>query len=112
MLIGAGDFFVEEFLLLDGILQRFHFLAIAKTHRALEPHAAELAGGPGDAEEGCMETAARHALRAKTIALAPHDREHRYRHGARGDEHARHAVAQRGLFMVRPDHATGRAPKA
>ena len=43
-------------------------VAEAELHRALEAHAAELAGRPGDREERRLEAAAGHRLRAEAVA--------------------------------------------
>ena len=51
MLVHARDHLVEEGLALLRILDRRDLVAIAELDRAFEPHAAELAGRPGDGEQ-------------------------------------------------------------
>ena len=50
-----------------------NLVAVAELDRALQPHAAELAGWPGDGEHGRLEAAAGHRKRAQAIALAQDD---------------------------------------
>ena len=66
---------VEIFLPLGRVGDRRELLAVAELDRAFEPHAAELAGRPGDGEHRRVEAAARHRLRAEPVALAQHDGE-------------------------------------
>src|ERR1700722_17786046 len=64
------DHLVEQLLALPGILDGGELVAIAELDGALEPHAAELTGRPRDGENRRLETAARHRLRAQSVALA------------------------------------------
>ena len=77
MAIHPLDHLVEERLALVRFFDRGEFVAVAELDRAFESHAAELAGRPRDGEEGRLETAARHRLRAQSVALAKYDREER-----------------------------------
>ena len=59
VLVHAVDHLLERALALGGVLDGLELLAVAEAHRALEAHAAELAGGPGHAEQRRLEAARR-----------------------------------------------------
>src|SRR6185295_18582235 len=99
----ALDHLVEERLARGGILDGGQLVAIAELDRALQPHAAELARGPGDGEERRLEAAAGHRLRAQPVRLAEYDREHRDADAGAGDEHARRVADQRRLLDLGAD---------
>src|SRR5207244_9105100 len=73
VLVHARDHLLEERLAGRRILDGGQLLSVAELHRALEPHAAELARRPGDGEDRRFEAAARPRLRAEPVSLAQHD---------------------------------------
>ncbi len=66
----------------------------AEPHRALDVHAAELAGRPRHTELRCLEGTAGHGLRAQAVRLAEDDGAERDGHVGAGDETRRPARSQ------------------
>ena len=81
---------------------------MAEPHRSFEVHAAELAGGPRDAEQRRLERAAGHRLRAEPVSLAEHDRPERNGQVGAGDEQAGDVTDGRTSLVLGPDHESGR----
>ena len=106
--IGGRDHLVEQGAPLGRIGDRLQLLAVAELDRALQPHAAELAGRPGEREGGGVERAAGHRLGAEPIGLAQHDGAERHGEVGAGHEQPRAVADQRGLLDLRPDHHAGR----
>src|SRR3546814_4258656 len=91
----------------DLVFDGLELLAVAEAHRAFEAHAAELAGGPGHAEQRRLEAAAGHGLGAEAVALAQDDRAEGHREVGAGDEQAADVAHERGLLGVGTDHDPG-----
>ena len=108
VLVHAVDHLLERPLALVGVVDGLELLAVAEPHRALEAHAAELAGGPGHAEQRRLEAAAGHGLGAEAVALAQDDRAGRHGEVGAGDEQPADVAHQRGLLGLGPDHDPGR----
>ena len=108
VLVHAVDHLLEGPLALAGVLDGLQLLAVAEPHGALEAHAAELAGGPGHAEQRRLEAAAGHGLGAEAVALAQDDRAGRHGDVGAGDEQAADVADQRRLLGLGTHHDPGR----
>ena len=89
---------LEQRLALGRVVDRLQLLAVAEAHRALQAHAAELAGRPGDARQRRLGAAAHHRLGAEPVALAQHDADHRHGDVGAGDEQPAAVAHERGLL--------------
>src|SRR5215471_7157256 len=68
VLVHAVDHALVRLLALDRVGDRVELAALAEADRTFEVHTAELAGGPGNAEQRRLERAAGHRLRAEAVA--------------------------------------------
>ena len=108
VLVHAGDHVLEKGLTLGVVVDGLQLAAEPQLHRSFQPHAAELAGRPGDGEQRGLEAAAGHGLGAEAVALAQDDREERHADAGARDEHPRRVPHERRLLDLRSDHDAGR----
>ena len=104
VLVGAEHHGREGGLALAGVCDGLELAPETEAHRALEAHATELAGRPGDREEGSVEAAPGHRLGAEAIALAEHHAGERNGERCADDEHAADVAHERGLLGLGAHH--------
>ena len=94
------------------VLDRHQLLAVAEFHRALDIHAGEFGGGPGDGEESHQCAGAAHGLGAEPVGFADDHGEKGRGHVGADVEQAGAVADQRGPFYLRPDHDAGAIDQA
>ena len=104
MLIGGLDQLVEQHLAFGQVLDRGQFLAEPQPDRALETHAADLPGRPGNGELRRVERTAGHRHCAQPVTLSQNH--HPERHGQpRADDEEPAEPPDRGVDLgIRADH--------
>ena len=108
MLIGGLDQFVEQILPLDRVGDGGQFLAEPEPDGALEPHAADLPGRPGNSELRGVKRAAGHRHRTQPVALAQDDHPERHRQPRPDDEQPAEPPDGGVDFCIRADHEARR----